>query len=90
MVKERTFIIKAVYPVDTSAFMVPSQYEEVFGVFDLVRKEQTDGFEGLFTAIYVVAKKEIVCFRREAAVLEEPEEIVILTMDVAWSYKVKN
>jgi hypothetical protein len=38
-VEERTFIIEAVYPIDASAFMVPSQYEEVFRVFDLVRKE---------------------------------------------------
>jgi hypothetical protein len=65
--------------------MVPSQDEEIFRVFDLVRKEQTNRFEGLFTSVYVVAKKKIICFWREAPVFEEPEEVVILAVNVTFS-----
>jgi hypothetical protein len=62
--------------------MVSSQDEEVFGVFDLVRKKQTDRLERLFTSVYVVAEEEIVCFWREATILEESEEVIVLTVDV--------
>jgi hypothetical protein len=34
-----TLIVETVYPVDTGAFVVPSQNEEVFWVFDLVGEE---------------------------------------------------
>jgi hypothetical protein len=89
-IKERTFVIKAIYPVDACAFMVPSQDEEVFRVFDLVREEQTDRLEGLFTSVYVVAKEKVICFWREAAVFEESEEVVILTVNVTLSNRVNH
>ena len=41
----RTFVIEAIYPVDTGTFVVAAQDEEVFGIFDLVGKEKTDGFK---------------------------------------------
>ncbi len=41
----RTFVIKAVYPIDAGTFMITSQDEEVFWIFDLVCKEEADGFE---------------------------------------------
>jgi len=39
------FVIKSINPIDTGAFMVASQDEEVFGIFDLVRKEKADGLQ---------------------------------------------
>lgn len=69
----RTFIIKTVYPVDASAFVVASQDEEVFGVFDLVGEEEADCLKGLFSPVDVVTKEEVVCFWREAAILEQSE-----------------
>ncbi len=39
-----TFVIKAVNPVDTSTLVVSTQYEKVFGIFNLVGKEEADGF----------------------------------------------
>lgn len=86
-----TFIIKAVYPIDARTFVIPSQDEEVFRVFDLVRKKETDCFKGLFTSVYVVTEKEVICFWREAAIFEESEEVVVLTVDVTtnldWSFQ---
>lgn len=40
----RTLVIKPVDPIDTSTFMISTQDEEVFGIFDLVGKEEADGF----------------------------------------------
>jgi hypothetical protein len=37
-----TFVVKAVYPIDTRTLVVSSQNKEVFGVFDLVCKEEAD------------------------------------------------
>jgi hypothetical protein len=37
--KKRTFVIKAVYPVDTGTLVVASEDEEVFWIFDFVGKE---------------------------------------------------
>jgi hypothetical protein len=78
----RTFIIEAVYSVDTGAFVVTSQDKEVFWVFDLVCEEEADGLEGLFASVYIVAKEEVVCLWGEAAVFKQSEEVIILTMDV--------
>ena len=35
---QRTFVVKAIYPVDTGTFVIASEDEEVFGIFDLVCK----------------------------------------------------
>ena len=55
--KERTFVIKAVYPVDTGALVIASKDEKVFWIFDFVRKEEADGFEGLFSSVDVIAQE---------------------------------
>ena len=41
---QRTFVIKPIYPIDTGAFVIPAEDEEVFGVFDFVGKEQANLF----------------------------------------------
>jgi hypothetical protein len=38
----------------------------------------------LFTSVYVVAEEEIVRFWREAAILEESEKVIVLTVDVTY------
>lgn len=63
--------------------MVAAQNEEVLGVLDLVREKETDGFEGLFTSVYVVSEEQIVCFRREAAVLKQTKEVIVLAVNIA-------
>jgi len=73
VVTSLALIIETVDSVDGSTFMISSQDEEVLGVFDFVCQQETDGLQGLFTSINIVAEKEVVCFGREAAILEESE-----------------
>lgn len=82
--RPRTLIIKPINPVDTRAFVVPSEDEKVFWVLDLVGEQETDGLEGLLAAIDVIAEEEVVCFWRETAVLEQSEEVVVLAVDVTY------
>ena len=63
--------------------MVPSEDEEVFRILYLVGQEQADGLKGLLASIYIVAKEEVVRLGREAAILEEAQEIVVLAMNIA-------
>ena len=77
------FIVEAVNAVDRGAFMVASEDEEVFGVLDLVCKQEADGLERLLATVDVVTKEEVVGFRREPAVLEEAQQIVVLPVDIA-------
>lgn len=62
--------------------MVAPENEKVFGVLDLVGEEETDGLERLLPPIDVVAEEKIVCFWWEPAILEKPEQVIILTVDV--------
>lgn len=65
-----TFVVKAIYTVYTSAFVVATQNEKVLWVFDLVGQKKTDGLKGLFATVYIVAQEQIVRFRWKAAVFK--------------------
>lgn len=78
-----TFVVEAVDAVDGSTFVVAAEKEEVFGVFDFVGEQEADGFEGVLAPVDVIAKEEVVAFGGVVAVLEQPDEIVVLTVDVA-------
>lgn len=64
-------IVESVDTVDRGAFVVTAENEEVFGVFDLVRKQQADGLERLLATVDIVTKEEVVCLGREATVFEK-------------------
>lgn len=82
VVPSLAFIVEAIDTIDGGALVVATENEEILGIFDLVCQEKADGLEGLLAAVHVVAKEEVVCFRREASVLEQAEKIVILAMNV--------
>ncbi len=63
--------------------MVPAQQEEVLGVLDLVGQQQADGLQRLLPSVHIIAQEQIVSLRREAAVLEEPQQVRVLAVDVA-------
>lgn len=63
--------------------MIATEDKEIFGVFDLVREQEANGFQGLLSPINVIAEKQIVGFWRKPSVFEESEEIVILAMDIS-------
>lgn len=81
------FVVEAVDAVDAGALMVSAQDEEVFWVLDLVGEKQTDGFEGLLAAVDVIAEEEVVGFWWEAAVLEQAQEVVVLSVNVTADLK---
>mmetsp|Transcript_54924 Transcript_54924/g.158939 ORF Transcript_54924/g.158939 Transcript_54924/m.158939 type:complete len:202 (+) Transcript_54924:408-1013(+) len=76
-------VVEAVDPGDRRALVVSSKQEEVLGELDLVSEEQGDGLQALFAAVDVVPQEDVVALRREVPVLEDPEQVVILTMDIA-------
>ena len=63
--------------------MIAAEHEEVLGILDFVGKHKADGLDGLFSPVDVVAEEEIVGVSGEACVLEQFDQIGILSMDVA-------
>lgn len=63
--------------------MVATQNKEVLGVLYLVGEQQANGLERLLATVHVVSEKEVVCFWGKAAVLEEAQEVIVLSVDVA-------
>jgi hypothetical protein len=75
-------VVEAIDTVDRGALVVTSEDEEVFGVLDLVGKEQANGLKRLLTSVDIVTEEEVVGLRREATILEESEEVVVLSVDI--------
>ena len=78
-------VVESIDTVDRRALVVTTEDEEVLGVLDLIREEETDGLERLLSTVDVVTKEEVVGFWGEASVLEQTEEVVVLAVDVTWS-----
>ena len=78
------FVVEAIDLGDLAGFVVSSEDEEVFGVFDLVSEEEANGFERLFSSIDVVAEEEVVGFWGEPAVFKKSQKVVVLPMNVAY------
>lgn len=76
-------IVEAVDSVDGSALVVPAEDEKVLRVLDLVCKEQANGLERLLATVHVVAEEQVVGFGRESAILEQTQEVVVLSVDIA-------
>ena len=76
-------VVEAVDAVDGGALVVASQDKKVLGILDLVGQEEADGLERLLAAVNVVAEEEIVGLWREAAVLEETQQVIVLSVNVA-------
>lgn len=75
-------IIKAIDAVDGSTLVVSAEDKEVFGVLDLVRKQQADSLQRLLATVDVVTQEQVVGLGRKAAIFEEAQQVVILTVDV--------
>ena len=67
--------------------MVPAQQEQVLWELDLIHEEERDGVEALLAAAHVVAEDEVVALGREGAVLEESEQIVVLSVHIATDFQ---
>ena len=75
-------VVEAVDAVDGGALVVAAEDEEVLGILDLVRQQETYCFQGLLAAVDVVAEEYVVGLRRESAVFEKAEEVVVLSVNV--------
>ena len=88
-----TLVIEAVNAVNRRAFMVTTENKEILWVFDLVRQQEADRFQTLFTAVDVITEEDVIRLWWEASVLEQSQEIVILPMDIAadlnWSFQLQ-
>lgn len=62
--------------------MVSPQQEEVLWIFDFVGQQEADGFQRLLPPVHIVTQKQVVAFWREAPVLEQPQQVVVLPVDV--------
>jgi hypothetical protein len=66
--------------------MIPSEEEKRFGVLYFVGKEKANAFERVAAAVHIVPQKQVVRIRREASILEEAEEVTILTVDISTDF----
>mmetsp|Transcript_9426 Transcript_9426/g.28457 ORF Transcript_9426/g.28457 Transcript_9426/m.28457 type:complete len:231 (+) Transcript_9426:1609-2301(+) len=82
VVPSPALVIEPVDSVDRCTLVIATQNKEVFWVAHFERQEQADGLYALLSSIYVVPHEQVVCRRRKAAILEEPQQIVVLAMDV--------
>ena len=64
--------------------MVAAQYEKVFRILYLVRQQQANRLQTLLPAVHIVPQEEVVGLWREAAVLEQPQQVIILSVNVAY------
>jgi hypothetical protein len=82
-----TLVIETVDTVYARVLVIAPEQEEVLGILDLVREEQADRLEALLTPVDVVSEEEVIRLWREAAVLEQPQQVVVLAMDVTWNWR---
>lgn len=87
VVSALALIVESINTVDRGALVVTAENEEVFGVLDLVGKEQADSLEGLLATVDVVTEEQVVGLRGETTVFEQTEEIVVLTVDITTDLK---
>lgn len=62
--------------------MVTTEYVKLIGVSDLECEQQTDRFDGLLSAVDIVTKKQVVRERREATILKQSQQVVVLSVDI--------
>ena len=67
--------------------MVPSKKKEVLWIPDLVRQQQASALNGVLPTIHIVAKEEVVGFRRESPYLKQPQQIIVLSMNVSYKHR---
>lgn len=62
--------------------MISSEYIHLLGVFDLVGEEEADALDPLPSSIHVVPQEQVARLGRMPTVLEQPQQVVILAMNI--------
>lgn len=68
--------------------MISPQQEEVLWIFDFVGQEEADGLQGLLPPVHIVTQKQVVALRGEASIFKQPQQVIILPVDVTCGMKV--
>ena len=87
VVSSLALIVETVDAVDRGALVVTTENEEVLRVLDLVCEEQADCLQRLLATIDVVTEEEVVGLWGEAAIFEEPQQVVVLAVDISADLK---
>ena len=82
VVSSLAFVVESIDTIDGGALVVTSEQEEVLWILDLVGEEKADGFETLFTSINIITEEQVIGLWRETAILEQSQEIVVLTVNI--------
>ena len=62
--------------------MVATKKKEVLWILDLVCQQETDGLKRLLPTVHVITKEEVVGLWRKSSILEQPQKIIVLPMNV--------
>lgn len=84
-----TLIVETIDAIDWGTFMVTPEQKEVLRIFDFIGQQKADGLEWLFAPIHIVPKEQVITFRRIATIFKEPQQIIVLSMDVTCKEKSK-
>ena len=60
-------IIKSINSINTAAFMISSQQEKVFRVFNFISEHQTNDLKILLASVNIVSEEEIIAFWWESS-----------------------
>lgn len=63
--------------------MVPAQDVEPVGVLHLEGQQKADRLDALFASVDVVAQEQVARIGRKPAVFEQPQQVIVLSMDIA-------
>lgn len=77
-----TLVIEAIDAVDAGTLVVPTEQEKVLWILDLIGQQQADGLQRLLAPVHVVPQEQVVTLWREAAILKQPQKVIVLAMNV--------
>jgi hypothetical protein len=77
-----TFIIETIDSVNAGTLVIAAQQEEVLWILNFVRKQQTDGLQGLLATVHIIPQKEVVGFWWKPTILKQSKEVIVLAMYV--------
>ena len=64
--------------------MVAPKQENILRILNLVAQEQSDRFNGLFAAVNVITKEQVVRLRWETTILKDSQQVVVLAMHITY------
>jgi len=83
VVASLALIVEAIDSANRGRLMVSPQEEKVLRVLDLVRKKQANRLQRLLAPINIIAQEQIVCLWWETCMVEDPQQVVELAMDIS-------